>query len=348
MSTTHGGDWAAFQAEYGAAPLDFSANVSPLGVPEGVAEAIRAAAREIDRYPDPRCTALCAAIAEKEQAPRGSVLCGNGAADLIWRAVFAAKPRRALVTAPCFGEYEAALEASGCETLRFSLREPFAVTEKILDLIDHNLDFIILCNPNNPTGRTVAPGLLQRIARRCGETGTRLLLDECFLDYLDEPSAHTMKPWLETFPCLVILRAFTKLYGMAGARLGYALGSDRAFLDAMQRAGPPWAVSTLAQAAGLAALADDDYVNHLRALIAAERPRLFAALRDLGLRVIPGEANFLLFQSAVPLDAALRERGILIRNCGSFTGLDESWYRTAIRTPEDNERLIEALREILA
>lgn len=347
MNTTHGGDWAAFQAEYGAAPLDFSANVSPLGVPEGVAEAFREAAREIDRYPDPRCTALCAAIAEKEQVPPDFVLCGNGAADLIWRAVFAAKPRRALVTAPCFGEYEAALEASGCETLRLPLREPFMVTGEIADLIYHNLDLIILCNPNNPTGRTIAPALLQQIVRRCGETGTRLLLDECFLDFLIDPSAHTLKPCLEDFPWLVILRAFTKLYGMAGARLGYVLGSDRAFLEAMRRAGPPWGVSALAQAAGLAALEDDDYVNCLRALIAAERPRLFAALRDLGLRVIPGEANFLLFQSAVPLDAALRKRGILIRNCGSFTGLDESWYRTAVRTPEDNDRLLEALREIL-
>ncbi len=348
MNGTHGGDWAAFQAEYGVKPLDFSANVSPLGVPEGVAEAIREAARELDRYPDPRCAALCAAIAAQEHVPRDDVLCGGGAADLLWRAVLAARPRRALVTAPCFWEYEAALEAVGCGILRFRLKEPFAVTEEILDLIDHNLDLVILCNPNNPTGRTIEPALLHRIVRRCGESGTRLLLDECFLDFLDEPQGRTMKPVLGAFPGLVILRAFTKLYGMAGARLGYALGSDRAFLESMRRAGPPWGVSGPAQAGGLAALKELNYVNRLRCLIAEERPRLFEALRRLGLRVIPGEANFLLFHSDVPLDAPLKQRGILIRNCGSFAGLDDGWYRAAVRTREDNDRLIEALGEILA
>ena len=347
MNRTHGGNRAAFIREYGVEPLDFSANISPLGVPEGVLEAVRRAAAEIDRYPDPDCRALRRAIAERAGVPPDWVLCGGGAADLLWRAVYAARPRLALVTAPCFSEYEAALEAVGCEIKRRPLAEPFAVTEEFLDLIDHNIDFIFLCNPNNPTGRTVAPGLLRRIARRCAQTGTRLLLDECFIDFLDEPEKHTLSGELGAYPGLVIVRAFTKLYGMAGARLGYALGADAAFLDLMRRAGPPWGVSTLAQAAGLAALREDGYVDRLRALVRAERPRLAEALRGLGLRVVPGEANFLLFQSGRPLESALGERGILLRGCGSFTGLDESWYRAAVRTKEENGRLIAALTEIL-
>ena len=108
MTGNHGGDWAAFQEEQGRAPLDFSASISPLGVPSGVQAAIRQAASEADRYPDPKCRALCAALAAREAVPKDWVLCGSGAADLIWRAVFAAGPKRALVTAPCFGEYEAA------------------------------------------------------------------------------------------------------------------------------------------------------------------------------------------------------------------------------------------------
>lgn len=134
---------------------------------------------------------------------------------------------------------------------------------------------------------------------------------------------------------------------MAGLRLGYGLSADAAFLDAMRRSGPPWSVSHPAQAAGLAALEEPDYAERVRALVRSERPRLFAALQALGLRVIPGEANFLLFQSRQPLDKGLRARGILIRSCADFHGLDESWYRCAVRTEEENGRLIAALREVL-
>ena len=348
MTGRHGGDWAAFQVEQGRAPLDFSASISPLGVPPGVQAAIRQAASEADRYPDPRCRALCAALAAREDVPQDWVLCGSGAADLIWRAVFAAGPKHALVMAPCFGEYEAALEAAGCEIHRFFPGEDFVLTDRILSRIDPGLDLLILCSPNNPTGRTVDPSLLRAVIGRCGETGTRLLLDECFLGFLEQPALYTGKPFLAREPTLLILRAFTKLWGMAGLRLGYALSADAAFLDAMRRAGPPWSVSHPAQAAGLAALEEPDYAERVRALVRTERPRLFAALQALGLRVIPGEANFLLFQSRQPLDEGLRERGILIRCCADFHGLDESWYRCAVRTGEENGRLIAALREVLA
>lgn len=348
MERTHGGGWAAYEAAYGRAPLDFSANVSPLGVPEGVREAICAAADEADRYPDPSCRDLCGAIAAHEGVRAEQVLCGSGASELIWRAAYAARPKRALVTAPSFGEYEAALEAAGCEFVRYPLGDTLRVDECIFGEIRHNIDFVILCNPNNPTGMTMEPALVRALAALCRETGSRLLLDECFVDFLDEPERHTAKGLLDEYPELAILKAFTKLYALAGVRLGYALCADAAFLERMRRSGPPWAVSGLAQAAGRAALKEEDYVNRLRALVRTERAWQSERLCALGLRVVPGEANFLLFQSPRPLDRALGERGILLRNCGDFAGLDDSWYRVAVRTREDNERLIEALKEVLA
>lgn len=348
MERAHGGDWAAYEREFGAAPLDFSANVSPLGVPESVRAAICAASAEADRYPDPRCTALCELIAAHEGVSPAQVLCGNGASDLIWRAVRSTAPECALVTAPCFGEYEASLEAAGCEIVRYAMVEPFPLGEDFLALIDNNVDIAILCNPNNPTGRTIDPLLLRRIVGRCAETGIRLLLDECFVDFLDEPGRHTAVGLLGEFPNLVILKAFTKLYALAGVRLGYVLCADDAFLESMRRCAPPWSVSTLAQAAGCAALQNVNYVNQVRDLIRTERPRLTERLCALGLRVVPGEANFLLFRSETPLDAPLRERGILLRCCGDFIGLDETWYRAAVRTKEDNDRLIAALEEVLS
>ena len=186
-----------------------------------------------------------------------------------------------------------------------------------------------------------------RVLEHCLETGCRLILDECFLGFLDCPEQFTLRGKLPDFPNLLLLRAFTKLYGLAGVRLGYALCADAALLEQMRRCGPPWNVSELAQAAGVAALRESAYVDAVRRLVSRERPKLYADLSALGLRVIPGEANFLLFRSPAPLSDALRERGILVRNCGNFHGLDDTWYRVAVRTEAENRRLIAALREVL-
>ena len=263
MELTHGGDWAGYRAEFGRDPLDFSANVSPLGLPEGVAKAITAALATADRYPDPFCRALREKLAAHEGVPAEQLLCGNGAADLIFRLVWAKRPRKALVTAPTFAEYAAALETVGCTVERYFLREAddFAVTVAFCDAIDDSVDMVFLCQPNNPTGQLTHPALVARILEKCTACGALLLLDECFLDFLPDHASLTAKPLLGSGN-LLILKAFTKLYGMAGVRLGYALSADPALLDAMGAAGQPWGVSSLAQAAGLAALRKDpDFVG---------------------------------------------------------------------------------------
>lgn len=346
---THGGDWAGYQARYGGQPLDFSANISPLGMPEGVRRAAAEALADAHRYPDPLCRALTGAIAGTELVSPDWVLCGNGAADLIYRAALARRPDKALITAPAFAEYEAALELIGCKTDRFPLREEdgFALGEDFPDAISPETDLVFLCQPNNPTGRAVPRPRLERTLERCRAADALLVVDECFLDFLDEPEAFTMKGLLGQSPNLLILKAFTKLYAMAGLRLGYCLCSDAALLGRMREAGQPWAVSGPAQAAGMAALEETDYVEAVRTLIRTERPRLAQALSRLGLRVIPGEANYLLFHSPVPLEEPLRERGILIRDCSNYHGLGRGWYRTAVRDGADNGRLLAALKDIL-
>lgn len=345
----HGGDWAGFAEEYGTAPLDFSANVSPLGVPEGVKKAIHQAIETVDRYPDPLCRSLCRKIARHEQVPETYVLCGNGAADLIFRAVMAVSPKRALLTAPTFAEYEAALQQVGCQVERYVLGEEtnFALDDGFLAKIQPGIDLVFLCEPNNPTGQVSPKEFLWQVAKRCQDCGAKLVLDECFGDFLADPAAHTMKQELSRFPGLMILRAFTKLYAMAGVRLGYALCAGEDWMEKMRAASQPWAVSSLAQAAGEAALDETEYVRHVRTLIATERPWMIEKLSLLGLRVIPGQANYLLFQCPVPLLRPLREKGILLRSCGNYPGLSDDWYRTAVRTHQENERLLQAIEEVL-
>ena len=349
MELVHGGDWAGYRARFGHDALDFSANVSPLGLPQGVADAIVAALPTADRYPDPLCRELRTALSRAEQLPEPCILCGNGAADLIFRLVWAKKPRRALVTAPTFAEYATALESIRCTVERFFLREQedFAVTDAFCAAIRPGVDMVFLCQPNNPTGQITPPELVQRLVRRCADCGAVLVVDECFLDFLQQRDALTAKPLLQTAPNLVILKAFTKLYAMAGVRLGYALCANTALLAKMQAAGQPWGVSSLAQAAGAAALRETAYADAVRALIADQRPRLAAGLRALGLQVIEGSANYLLFRAPETLGAALQQRGVCLRSCGNYPGLSAGWYRTAVRTAPENEQLLQTMREVL-
>ena len=255
MELTHGGDWAGYRAKFGHDALDFSANVSPLGLPEGVALAIVNALPTADRYPDPLCRELRQKLSASENVHENQILCGNGAADLIFRLVLAKKPHRALLPAPTFAEYASALKTVGCEVEYFFLKEEndFEITEELLSALHETIDMVFLCQPNNPTGQIVTSDFLEKLLKKCRECHATPVIDECFLDFLPEHESRTAKRFLAQFPELVILKAFTKLYAMAGVRLGYVLSGDEKLLENMREAGQPWAVSSLAQAAGVAA-----------------------------------------------------------------------------------------------
>jgi threonine-phosphate decarboxylase len=340
----HGGD-----VYHNRVRLDFSANVNPLGTPPEVVRAVAESAETLAAYPDPYCSGLREKLAAVHGVGASDVVCGNGAAELIFQFAAALRPKRALLPVPSFSEYESALTSVGCEIEYFPLRRDagFAVTAAILDAITPETEALVLCTPNNPTGRSVDPALLERILDRCRATGTRLLLDECFLDLTEKGAEKSLIPALhEGDPCLV-LRAFTKLYGMAGVRLGYAVSRDQNLLLRMCRTVQPWNVSAPAQAAGAAALDCRAFVARTLALIAEERDYLLRELRALGIEVLPGDANFLMLSGVPGLYERLRtEQGILIRSCANYRGLNEGDCRIAVRTHEENEQLIAALREI--
>lgn len=335
----HGGDI------YGGIALDFSANVSPLGTPRSVTDAIERALPELYRYPDPYCRTLVQTISEYEGVPKNFVLCGNGASELIYAYCGAVRPKRAMELAPTFSEYSLALRRTGCEVVRFALKqeENFDLRENFLPILAREkIDALFLCNPNNPTGRLIADDLLEKILRICREKNIALFVDECFLSLSD--GGVDLTPSLSDFPQLFILKAFTKSFGMAGLRLGYGLSADEALLRKMSAAVPPWNVSALAQAAGVAALGDAEFLERNRAVIRAERPRLEERLRELGFWVCPSQANYILFRGEAGLADRLRERGAAIRDCANFEGLGPGWYRAAVRLREENDALLDAMR----
>ena len=214
----HGGDI------YGGIALDFSANVSPLGTPRSVTDAIERALPELYRYPDPYCRTLVQTISEYEGVPKNFVLCGNGASELIYAYCGAVRPKRAMELAPTFSEYSLALRRTGCEVVRFALKqeENFDLRKDFLPILAREkIDALFLCNPNNPTGRLIADDLLEEILRICREKNIALFVDECFLSLSD--GGVDLTPSLSDFPQLFILKAFTKSFGMAGLRLGFAV-----------------------------------------------------------------------------------------------------------------------------
>ena len=201
-----------------------------------------------------------------------------------------------------------------------------------------------LCNPNNPTGRLAEPILLSRIADKCEQNGIYIVLDECFIEFTD---AESMISLLESHPHLMILRAFTKLYAMAGLRLGYLLCVDAALLWEIGRFAQTWSVSVPAQIAGLAALAETGCAEKTRRSIREERAYMAHALTSLGLQVLQSDANFLLIKSKIPLYEPLLEHGILVRNCANFSGLNEHYIRVGLKTRDKNEILLIAISEVL-
>jgi len=326
--------------------LDFSINVNPLGMPDEIKEAVIQDIDSYSRYPDPHCRDLRKALAEHHKIKKDQILCGNGAADCIFRICAARKPQKVLVLAPTFSEYERPVQLFGGRIFEYALdpQKDFLLSADFLEALTEDLDMVFLCNPNNPTGRLVPKGLMEQIAKRCQARDITLVIDECFLPL---SSGTSMIDQLESYSNLLILRAFTKLYAMAGLRLGYLLGAAKKIQE-IEAFGAEWSVSIPAQTAGISALSLEpewsDQTNHF---ILEERDWMIERLKGLGAKVYPSETNFILLSHDVDLFEKLKEQGILVRNCANFTGLDESFIRIGLKTRGDNEKLIQGIGRVV-
>lgn len=352
MHLIHGGDVFSLAEKLGCDDkkiIDFSVNINPLGLAPSVRTAL---AQNLDlavQYPDPLCRKLTEAISDYYGLLKESILCGNGAADLIFRLVYVCKPKRALILAPTFAEYALAMEQVGCEVVAYNLKENnnFNIQEDFLEILTPDLDMVWLCNPNNPTGQLTSKTFLLKVLEKCETFSIKLIVDECFMDFVEAPEKYSLLAELGNYKCLVILKAFTKFYAMAGLRLGYGCFSDLELKKAVQQAAQPWSVSGIAQLAGVVALNDDEYAKETKALIRREYDYIQEHLTRLGFYCYPSAADYILFKSPIKgLKEMLMEKGILIRHCGNYTGLTDLHYRIGIKSHEQNQLLIEALEQL--
>jgi threonine-phosphate decarboxylase len=357
MSQTfdHGGNVFAVARQLGVQPegiLDFSASINPLGPPPGVREAVTAAFERLVHYPDSGCTELTAALASHHGVAPANVCVANGSTELIFLIPRLVAGGRALLIAPTFSEYTVALRQAGFGYDRLVLPHdqgfPLSI-DALREELAKGYGLLFLCNPGNPTGRLYGREEVAEILTLCRETGTLLVLDEAFMDFCEEGSA---KDLVVASGAGVVLRSMTKFYAMPGLRLGYALAAAP-LAERLMALRPPWSVGTLAQVAGLAALADGGHSARTLDCVAAERTFLMKELAKLpGVWVYPGAANYLLVRldgemTAPLLQELLLSGRVLIRDCANFAGLDERFFRVAVRGRAENARLLAALGDIL-
>lgn len=338
----HGGDIYRNQIR-----LDFSVNTNPLGMPDPVKEALHQAVEEAENYPDIRAQALSAAVTEQLQVRKEQIVFGNGASELFHAVLHAIKPSKILIPVPSFLGYEEAAKAIDCEVIFYEMKkeENFCLTDRILDVLDENISLVFLANPNNPVGNLVEPELIFQIAEKCRQCDITLVLDECFMELTGKEQTYSFLKRLDEFPNVVVIRAFTKLYAIPGVRLGY-LVCEQNLAEKIRLQLPEWNLSVFAQRAGVAAIKEQEYIARAVVCIQTQRQFLLEELQAAGCSVFDSDADYLLFYSEMPLYELFLQRGILIRDCSNFRGLQRGYYRIAVKSEEQNRMFAEVLREI--
>ena len=330
--------------------IDLSVSINPLGVPEKVKDALISSVEMAEHYPDMRCEALGRKLAQVIGVKEEKIVFGNGASELITAVIAACSPKSAVLPVPSFGGYERALVNSGCSIKEVILKEEngFLPDNDLLKALDEGPDLIMLASPNNPSGRYIPRAFLEKVLDVCEEKAITVLLDECFMELSTDPDDNSCINDTDRWSRLIILRSFTKTFAIPAVRLGYAVCGDAGIMDQIRKHLPEWNVSLAAQMAGEAALDETGYVDESRRLIIKEREFLADSLKEQEFKLIQSDTNYLLFQAedCPGLYDRLLERGILIRDCQSFSGLEKGWYRTAVRTHEENLALIRAIEEI--
>ena len=355
--TEHGGDVFSYEKQYKRKPVaDFSANTNPLGISKKAKEALSALLEDstsLSSYPDRNSRALKTALSGEYGIKESKIVCGAGAVEIIYNVALAfSRGKKSLIASPAFSEYKNALTRAGASEIEsvIAKEEDDFLLSSVPDTTNCALFFI--CSPSNPAGAVTSYDFLEKCALQCQKTNTILVLDACFSPFDDEAQQSVLKLCKkmsdESLSNIVIIGAFTKFYALAGLRAGFALCSDEKTARTLEEIAPPWSLSTAAQVAAVASLADSEFKERTKALIDEEREYMREKLSCLGIKKVWGRANFLLFRSRIGLKSELERKGIMIRSCSSFDGLNPAFFRVAIKSRRENDELLSALRACLS
>lgn len=336
--------------------IKFGANVNPLGLSENVKQQLASRLDILSSYPDRDYTTLRNTISEYCNVPAEFILPGNGSSELIALLIQERNPKHTLILGPTYSEYSRELSFSGSTQEYYHLREEDNFVLNVDDLcqtLEGNYDFLIICNPNNPTSSAITREGLQKLLTFCAEKNIFVMIDETYVEFAPDISEITAVTLTKEFTNLMVLRGVSKFYAAPGMRLGYGITGNLDFLKKMKEKQVPWSLNSLGALAGELMLQDKDYIHRTRELILSERTRLLQALVEIPTyKTYPAYANFILLKIQKPVltsydvfDACIRQ-GLMIRDCSSFECLDGEYIRFCIMNPEDNTRLLNILSSL--
>ena len=379
----HGGNiYKVFREKNLKEILDYSSNINPYGIPESLKKRITENLEILERYPDPDYIELREKLAHLNKVDMSDIVLGNGATEIIFLFMKVINPKKILIVSPTFGEYERAVKATEIsgdtvslsssngdnknienkkiEIEYFELKESDDFKLNIGNLkneLEKKYDLLIICNPNNPTGKFLKLAQTEEILKECNKYDTKLFIDEAFIEFLADGMKESIINTEENKKNLFVTRAFTKFFAIPGLRLGYGMYFDKELEKKISEKKEPWSVNNFAEMAGLTVLDDAEYIEKTLKWIAEEKIYMYEKLNKIsGMKVYETEVNFItgkidekLFSEGVNvkiLREKMLEQGILIRDASNFKFLDERFFRLAIKDRESNKRVIEVLKEI--
>ena len=336
--------------------VNFAGNVNPLGLPASVKEAVATHAALFSSYPDREYLSLRNVLSNYCDVPADYILPGNGSSELIALLIEARAPKHTLILGPTYSEYSRELTFSGSTQDYYHLQETSDFRPDLEDLfhtLSDGYDFLIICNPNNPTSSAIFRDELKELLAFCKRKNIFVMIDETYVEFAPDISAITAVPLTKQFSNLMVLRGVSKFYAAPGMRFGYGITGNSEFLKTMREKQIPWSLNSLGAFAGEMLFQDHDYYQQTRNLILSERQKMYETIKKLPtFKIYPAYANFLLVKilkdGVTSFDVFERciQKGLMIRDCSSFQCLEGEYVRFCIQMPEENQRLLDLLQTI--
>lgn len=350
----HGGNIYKLKREAGIEVIDYSANINPFGLSDKLKKGIVDNLCVLEKYPDPEYISMKKTIADYNGVEIDNIVVGNGATEIMFLYAKCLKPKKVLIVSPTFAEYERALKSTDCHVEYFQLREDeeFILNiPKLKETLDKTYDLLVVCNPNNPTGKFIKKDILDDLAKFCLTKDTKILLDEAFIEFVEGNLSESILEYKNEN--VFIVRALTKFFAIPGLRLGYGITFDSELKEKIESCREPWSVNAIAELATKILLEDGEYIEKSENWIRTEKEYMYKELCKIeGIKPYKTESNFILVKltNGMKVEEFRKKMislGVLVRNASNFNYLDNSYFRLAIKARENNRMVLRCVEDAI-
>lgn len=355
----HGSDLDVISQKYRIAQdsiLPYASNVNPLGMSPLAKQAMVEYVDVLQEYPERNYTRLRTAISNYCDVNMENIVLGNGTSELIRMACSTLMPKKTLILGPTYSEYKTAAQLVGSEVEMYMLNQLEDFELDVQQFIDHLYeapDFLIICNPNNPTGKAISKNDMSLILDACQKLNIFVMVDETYMEFVQNVPQTTSVALTKSFDNLLVLRSTSKFFSLPGLRLGYAITTNHLFLSATDNNKIPWNINSLASIASVM-FTDEHYMNLTASLMQTERNLIYSALCSRKtIKVFKPDANFVLIKllkedlTATQVFEYCLQKGFMIRDCTDYEGLGEKYIRFCFLKPEQNDQVVNTILEIV-